>query len=36
VQLLTARSIPRVDDDNGVLVVTVPSVDVHEVVAVDV
>jgi hypothetical protein len=36
VQLLTARTTPRVEDDNGAIVVTVPSVDVHEVVAVDV
>jgi hypothetical protein len=35
VQLLTARATPRVDDDNGTLVVTVPSIDVHEVVAID-
>jgi hypothetical protein len=35
VQLLTAKTTPRVEDDNGVLVVTVPSVEVHEVVAVD-
>ena len=35
VQLLTAKTTPRVEDDNGVLVVTVPSIDVHEVVAID-
>ena len=35
VQLLTARTTPRVDDDNGTLVVTVPSIDVHEVIAID-
>ena len=35
VQLLTARTTPRVDDDNGALVVTVPSIDVHEVIAID-
>ena len=35
VQLLTAGTTPRVEDDNGVLVVTVPSIDVHEVVAID-
>jgi hypothetical protein len=35
VQLLTARTTPRVDDDNGTLVVTVPSIDVLEVFAID-
>ena len=35
VQLLTAKITPRVEDDNGVLVVTVPSIEAHEVVAVD-
>ena len=38
VQLLTARTTPRVEfapGDNGVLIVTVPSVDVHEVIAID-
>ena len=38
VQLLTARTTPRTEfapGDNGVLIVTVPSVDVHEVVAID-
>jgi hypothetical protein len=38
VQLLTARSTPRTEfapGDNGVLIVTVPSVEVHEVVAID-
>ena len=35
VQLLTAKTTPRVDDENGALVVTVPSIDAHEVVAVD-
>jgi hypothetical protein len=38
VQLLTARTSRRVEfapGDNGVLVVTVPSVDVHEVIAID-
>jgi len=36
VQLLTAKTTPRTEEDNGVLVVTVPSIDVHEVVAIDV
>jgi hypothetical protein len=36
VQLLTAGSAPRVQDRSGVLTVTVPAFDVHEVVAVDV
>ena len=35
VQLLTAKSTPRTTIDDGVLVVTVPSIDVHEVIAVD-
>ena len=35
VQLLTAGTTPRTEDDNGVLVVTVPSIDVHEVIAID-
>jgi hypothetical protein len=35
VQLLTAGSPPRVETANGVVTVTVPSVDVHEVVAID-
>jgi hypothetical protein len=35
VQLLTAKTTPRVDDENGALVVTVPSIDAHEVIAVD-
>jgi hypothetical protein len=38
VQLLTARTTPRVEfavGDNSVLVVTVPSVEVHEVIAID-
>jgi hypothetical protein len=35
VQLLTAGTSPRVDQSNGVLTVTVPSVDVHEVIAID-
>jgi hypothetical protein len=35
VQLLTAGSSPRVDQANGVLSVTVPSVEVHEVIAID-
>ena len=35
VQLLTAKSTPRTTTDDGVLVVTVPSIDVHEVIAVD-
>ena len=36
VQLLTAGQTPRTDEANGVLTVTVPSVDVHEVVAIDI
>jgi Hypothetical glycosyl hydrolase 6/Beta-galactosidase trimerisation domain len=36
VQLLTAGSSPRVQEAGGVLTVTVPSVEVHEVVAVDI
>ena len=35
VELLTAKTTPRVDDDNGTLVVTVPSIDVHEVIAIN-
>ena len=35
VQLLTAGTSPRVEDAGGVLTVTVPSVDVHEVIAID-
>jgi hypothetical protein len=35
VRLLTAGSTPRTTESAGVLTVTVPSVDVHEVVAVD-
>ena len=35
VQLLTAGTSPRVEEAGGVLTVTVPSVDVHEVIAVD-
>ena len=35
VQLLTAGTSPRVDEAGGVLTVTVPSVDVHEVIAID-
>ena len=36
VRLLTARTTPQVErGDNGVLIVTVPSVEVHEVVAID-
>jgi hypothetical protein len=35
VQLLTAGRVPRVEEANGVLTVTVPSVDVHEVIAID-
>ena len=34
VQLLTAKTTPRVDEEKGALVVTVPSIDAHEVVAV--
>jgi len=36
VQLLTAGTAPRTSLANGVLTVTVPSVEVHEVIAVDV
>lgn len=36
VQLLTAGNAPRVDERGGSLNVTVPSVDVHEVVAIDI
>jgi hypothetical protein len=35
VQLLTAGAVPRVDQANGVVTVTVPSVDVHEIIAID-
>jgi hypothetical protein len=35
VRLLTADATPRVENDGGVLTVTVPSVGVHEVVAID-
>ncbi len=35
VQLLTAETSPRVDEAGGVLTVTVPSVGVHEVIAID-
>ena len=35
VQLLTAGVVPRTSQAAGVLTVTVPSVDVHEVIAVD-
>jgi hypothetical protein len=35
VQLLTAGTSPRVEEAGGVLTVTVPSVDVHEVIAID-
>ena len=35
VQLLTAGTVPRVESGNGTLTVTVPSVDVHEVIAID-
>ena len=35
VRLLTAGTAPRVEDDRGVLTVSVPAVDVHEVVAID-
>ena len=35
VQLLTARATPRTSEAGGLLTVTVPSVDVHEVIAVD-
>ena len=35
VQLLTAGTTPRVQESSGVLTVTVPSVDVHEVIAID-
>jgi hypothetical protein len=36
VRLLTAGSTPRVQQSDGLLTVTVPSVDVHEVIAIDV
>jgi hypothetical protein len=36
VQLLTAGLTPPVDVSGGVLTVTVPSIEVHEVVAIDV
>ena len=36
VQLLTAGLTPPVDVSGGVLTVTVPSIDVHEVIAIDV
>lgn len=35
VQLLTAGTTPRVEESNGILTLTVASVDVHEVVAID-
>jgi hypothetical protein len=35
VQLLTSGTVPRTSQVNGVLSVTVPSVDVHEVIAID-
>ena len=35
VQLLTAETSPPVDEAGGVLTVTVPSVGVHEVIAID-
>ena len=35
VQLLTLATTPRVQDSAGVLTVTVPSIDVHEVIAID-
>jgi hypothetical protein len=35
VQLLTAGISPRVDQTGALLTVTVPSVDVHEVIAID-
>jgi Beta-galactosidase trimerisation domain len=35
VQLLTARTTPRVEESGGVVTVTVPSVDIHEVIAID-
>lgn len=35
VQLLTAKTTPRTVVDNGVLVVTVPAVEAHEVIAID-
>jgi hypothetical protein len=35
VQLLTAGATPRVQESGGVLTVTVPSIDVHEVIALD-
>jgi hypothetical protein len=35
VHLLTAGTSPRVEDGGGILTVTVPNVDIHEVVAID-
>jgi hypothetical protein len=35
VQLLTAGTSPRVEETGGILTVTVPTVDIHEVIAVD-
>ena len=35
VQLLTAGTVPRTSQANGILTVTVPSVEVHEVIAID-
>jgi len=35
VRLLTAGTSPRVEESGGALTVVVPSVDVHEVVAID-
>ena len=36
VQLLTAATVPRTSQANGILSVTVPSVEVHEVIAMEV
>ena len=36
VRLLTAGATPRVQQSDGILTVIVPSVDVHEVIAIDV
>jgi hypothetical protein len=35
VQLLTANTAARVEDRNGVMTVAVPSVECHEVIAID-
>jgi hypothetical protein len=35
IQLLTAGTSPRVEEIDGVVSLTIPSVDVHEVIAID-